>query len=237
MLTTIRHRVPMLHRPATLKGWHCAALALLLASSGMLAHATTKPAAGKPAKSASTRQKLKSEASGLALASETAETINDVQLGIATRVLTGTADCEFNQHINIAPLAGKAGFFSITHVTGANKNQRYNMEPRETATGAVRLEDKAAGVVWLQIPTKSMLMNTRAGLRMVDSCLHADQRAAVIAAASAAPGEGIGIVVRPPAPVAALPATVADLPLMLTLPEPAAPDGLALPASSAPAAG
>jgi hypothetical protein len=60
------------------------------------------------------------------------------------------------------------------------------MVPEETSTGAVRLFDKKAGVVWLQIPAKSMLLNTRAGQRLVDRCTHAEQRAAVGAVSAAA---------------------------------------------------
>lgn len=192
----------------------------LLACAGTVATAKTMVAKpGKVAKPTTARQKLKSEASSLALATETVEAINDTQLGIAARVLTGTTDCEFNQRISVLPLAGKDGFFSVIH-----KGQRYSMVPRETATGAVRLEDKAAGVVWLQIPTKSMLMNARAGQRMVDSCLHADQRAAVLAAAGAAPGPGIGIVAR--APDVAMPA--------IALAAAAAADAGAAPAPAAP---
>ena len=33
--------------------------------------------------------------------------------------------------------------------------------------------------MWLQIPSKSMLMNSKIGQRMVDSCTHAEQRLAV----------------------------------------------------------
>ena len=51
------------------------------------------------------------------------------------------------------------------------------MVPESTPTGAVRLEDKKAGVVWLQIANKSMLMNAKVGQRMVDACQHAEQRA------------------------------------------------------------
>jgi len=67
----------------------------------------------------------------------------------------------------------------------------YNMTPEPTTTGAVRLEDKKAGVVWLQIPAKSMLMNAKIGQRMVDSCQHPEQVQS--AQAMVAPDSGIGI--------------------------------------------
>ncbi len=146
-------------------------------------------------KPATPRQQLKNEASSLALATSTVESISDVQLDIASRVLTGSADCEFDQHITVLPVDGQPGHFSVSH-----KKQHYRMVPRETQTGAVRLEDKAAGIVWLQIPTKSMLMNTRIGQRMVDACTHSEQRAALAAVAGAANSLGI---VRSAAPTAA----------------------------------
>ena len=58
-------------------------------------------AAKKPA--SSSRQQLKSEAAGLALAIDTTETINQNQLDIAARVLTGKADCEFDQTVDVQP--------------------------------------------------------------------------------------------------------------------------------------
>lgn len=204
--------------------------------SGLPAAAATpeaKPAAAKPAakpvakagtkpaaRPTLPRQKLRSEARGLALAAETVEIINDAQLGVAARVLTGTADCEFNQQISVQPLDGVPGYFTVIH-----KGQRYRMLPRETATGAVRLEDPGAGIVWLQIPTKSMLMNTRVGQRLVDNCLLTEQRVAMRAVVDAA--QGLGIVVLPPALPASQPASPpADPPVALpsgAASQPAAP--------------
>ena len=108
--------------------------------------AASKPAA-KTAKAATGRQQLKNEAAGLALATATAETINEAQLEMAGRVLTGFADCEFKQRISVSAVDGSPGHFHVGH-----KGLQYRMVPQETSTGAVRLEDKTAGVMWLQIP-------------------------------------------------------------------------------------
>lgn len=183
-----------------------AALLLGLPAQAATAAATTgatarakpaaKTAAARPApKPALPHQQLRSEAKGLALATETVEAISEGQLDVASRVLIGASDCEFNQQISVQPLAGVPGYFTISH-----KGKRYRMLPRETATGAVRLEDPGAGVVWLQIPTKSMLMNARIGQRLVDNCLHLAQRIAVTAVVDAS--QGIGIV-TPAVPAAA----------------------------------
>ena len=188
------------------------------------AKSAAKPAATKARlKSPTPRRQLKNEASGLALAERTAEIISQSQLDVAARVMTGVVDCEFNQRISVLAVDGEPGWFTINHL-----GKRYRMLPRETATGAVRLEDPAAGVVWLQIPTKSMLMNARIGQRLVDSCLHAEQRAALSAVASAA--DSLGIVARPETTVVAAPAAVADAPAE---PVPSAAGAPALAASAA----
>lgn len=143
--------------------------------------ATAKAATAKPApKPATPRQQLAAEAKGLALASDTVEAITENRLEIASRVLTGSAQCEFNQQVSVEPMADRPGHFKV----GFNK-LHYVMTPEETTTGAVRLEDKKAGVVWIQIPVKSMLMNNKIGQRMVDSCMQTEQRVAVEAAKAA----------------------------------------------------
>ncbi len=166
------------------------ALAAAMACGASIAYAQTsaparadkKVAMAKPsAKKATSRQQLDSQAKGLALATETAETINQNQLDIAARVLTGKADCEFDQSVDVQPIEGRPGFFKVGY-----RNASYTMTPEETTTGAVRLEDKRAGVMWLQIPSKSMLMNSKIGQRMVDACMHSEQRAAVAASKAAA---------------------------------------------------
>lgn len=155
-----------------------AAVCALAFAGAVVAQTSAQPAAKKSA--SASRKELKSEAKGLALATDVTETISANQLEIANRVLTGKADCEFNQHVDVAPIEGKPGAFKVSF-----KNAHYVMIPEETSTGAVRLEDKKNGVVWLQIPSKSMMMNAKAGQRMVDGCMHAEQRAAVEAVKAA----------------------------------------------------
>ena len=109
-------------------------------AAGARAAAGRLPAKAPLRRSASPRQQLRSEAQGLALANATAISIQ--QLDIATRVLTGLADCEFKQSVQVQALASKPGLFTVEH-----QGRRFVMAPRETSTGAVRLEDPAAGMV------------------------------------------------------------------------------------------
>lgn len=152
-----------------------AAIAQDAAQQGKAAAKPAKVAAAKP--SAASRTELHSQAKGMALAQETVETISANQLAIAQRVHTGKADCEFSQSVSVDAVPGQPGHFKVGF-----KNASYTMVPEETTTGAVRLQDKRAGVMWLQIANKSMLMNSKIGQRMVDSCVHPEQRAAVASA-------------------------------------------------------
>ncbi len=169
------------------------------------AKATQRPSAKPAARPASPRQALQDQARGLALATETAEAISDEQLAVAPRVLTGDVHCEFDLKVQLQPVAGRPGHFSLRFKSG-----RYTMVPQATASGAVRLEDKSAGVVWLQIPAKSMLMNARIGQRMVDGCVHElQQREAQDEAVATASGVGPGLLQAPPPAAPAASAEVA----------------------------
>lgn len=146
-----------------------AAAIAALCSSPMAADDAAKPAA--KAKSEKSHSALQNKAKGLALAQETIEDISESQLAVAQHVLTGTSSCEFNQSVQVAAAPQKKGYFNVEF-----KGKSYLMAPENTTTGAVRLEDKKNGVMWLQIANKSMLMNSKIGQRMVDNCVHPRQR-------------------------------------------------------------
>ena len=92
------------------------------------------------------------------------------QISTADRVLLGQSRCEFDQSVNVAAVPGRKGWFNVEY-----KGKSYLMAPEHTTTGAVRLEDTRAGMMWLQIANKSMLMNSKIGQRMVDNCVHPKQ--------------------------------------------------------------
>lgn len=96
--------------------------------------------------------------------------LNEEQMAASTQVHAGDADCEFKNKVSVTPDPDKPGRFRLQF-----GKMIFNMAPEPTTTGAVRLEDKKAGVVWLQIPTKSMLMNNKVGQRMIDFCMNSAQ--------------------------------------------------------------
>jgi hypothetical protein len=91
-------------------------------------------------------------------------------LAIAQQIHQGLLPCEMGTSIRVEADAAQPGYF---HVHG--KGFRYRMFPVRTSTGALRLEDKKAGAVWLQLANKSMLMDAKKGRRVADECAHPDQ--------------------------------------------------------------
>ena len=100
--------------------------------------------------------------SGLAQA---AEPVNPTQKAVAAEVHTGRMTCELGNLVTVTPDPHS----SVRFIVQMKKNT-YLMTRVETSTGAVRLEDAQAGAIWLQLPHKSMLMNSKLGQRMADEC-------------------------------------------------------------------
>ena len=91
-------------------------------------------------------------------------------LAIAQQIHQGLMPCEMGASVRVEADVAAPGFF---HVQG--KGFRYRMYPVRTTTGALRLEDKKAGAVWLQLANKSMLMDQKKGRRVADECAHPEQ--------------------------------------------------------------
>jgi hypothetical protein len=95
-----------------------------------------------------------------------------VQEEVAGNVHTGHMVCELGNSVSVNPDPQQPARFIVQM-----KKNIYHMSPVETTTGAVRLEDAQAGAMWLQLPHKSMLMNSKVGQRMADECQSEHQTA------------------------------------------------------------
>jgi len=91
--------------------------------------------------------------------------LTTAHLEVASRVQVGVLPCELGQSVVLAADPTEFGFFDLRI-----GKLRYRVSPELTSTGAIRLEDKAAGIVWLQLANKSMLMNQKLGRRVADEC-------------------------------------------------------------------
>lgn len=102
-----------------------------------------------------------------AVAATAAAVVSNVNTPVpeAGEVHTGRMVCELGASVTVTPDPQQAAGFIVQM-----KKFTYHMTPVETTTGAVRLEDTQAGAMWLQLPNKSMLMNSKLGQRMADEC-------------------------------------------------------------------
>ncbi|MET1114619.1 MAG: hypothetical protein ABWY08_06630 [Comamonas sp.] len=135
--------------------------------------AAAKPASAKAAASKPARSKapvVAAAAAGAAGVATVALALTPDELAIAERVHTGRIACELGAHVNVTAHQQHPGHFQVD-----GKGFKYEMVPVATTTGTVRLEDKAAGAVWLQIANKSMLMNQKLGQRLADECMSPEQ--------------------------------------------------------------
>ncbi len=140
--------------------------------------ATVKPSAS--------RVDAKSKANQMATGIQAAEAaLTPAELAIAERVYQGKLPCDEGTAVTLVPDAKTPGYFNVQL-----KSTKFRMFPVETTTGAIRLEDKKAGVVWLQLANKSMLMNQKLGQRLADGCMSPAQ-SAVDAALQKNPGVSV----------------------------------------------
>jgi hypothetical protein len=140
--------------------------------------ATIKPSAS--------RVDAKSKATQMATGIQAADAaLTPGEMAVAERVYQGKLPCDEGASVTLTPDAKTPGYFAVQL-----KSTKYRMFPVETTTGAIRLEDKKAGVVWLQLANKSMLMNQKLGQRLADGCMSPAQ-SAVEAALQKNPGVSV----------------------------------------------
>jgi hypothetical protein len=99
------------------------------------------------------------------------ERLTEAELAIAKNVYTGAIQCELGANVTVTADEKNPGFFQVT-----TDKLRYYMHPVESRTGAIRMEDNRAGAMWLQLGSKSMLMNQKLGQRVADECATPRQR-------------------------------------------------------------
>lgn len=76
----------------------------------------------------------------------------------------GNYTCEFDNRITVRLNAAQ------NRIDLTWKGSSYPMSPVTTSTGALRFEDRSSGLVWIQIPSKSMLLNSKIGQQVANEC-------------------------------------------------------------------
>jgi hypothetical protein len=80
------------------------------------------------------------------------------------QLVTGRFNCEMNNQVDIKMGDGQRAI-DLTW-----KGHVYVMLPVATSTGALRFEDRDSGMIWIQIPAKSMLLNSKRGEQVANEC-------------------------------------------------------------------
>lgn len=144
----------------------CGGLALGAASSWAQSATKAPPARGKSTRPAA-------PAPEAALLPE--------QLAIADQVQAGQLPCDDGIRVVLTADHRSPGYFQLQL-----GRRQYRVFPVESVTGAVRLEDAQADVVWIQLSNKSMLMSRKLGRRLADEC-KSERQAEVASAMQANP--------------------------------------------------
>ncbi len=112
---------------------------------------------------------------------------DEPQKAAADLVYYGRYVCDQKWQIHVERNSESPGYVDVRY-----QKDVWVMKPIASATGAVRLEDMRRQTLLVQIPSKSMLLNTRTGQRLVDSCVgegHVQALAAIKAAEVSAGAE------------------------------------------------
>ncbi len=141
----------------------------------VMTDATTAPALAAPQTPSLAAEPMSGPLPMVQLPAETGPITTPVhphapELLIAQQIHVGHLPCELGASVRIEADLAQPGYFNV-HAKGL----KYRMFPVQTSTGALRLEDKKVGAVWLQLANKSMLMDQKRGRRLVDECAHPDQ--------------------------------------------------------------
>ena len=146
------------------KQFRCASIvAALIASAVVAAPALAADRIKQPAKSAAKTAPAKP-----------AFTVADAspdQVKAAELVFYGSYDCEFNQNVSVAQSTKYPAYADVKF-----GHTSWLMKPVLSSTGAIRLEDVHGQTLMVQIASKSMLLDVKAGKRLVDDCICPKQR-------------------------------------------------------------
>jgi len=96
---------------------------------------------------------------------------DDEQLLAAKEVHFGESGCEFGQKIQLDASTLHPGYVDMSF-----NQKKYVLKPVRSSTGALRLEDVRSEALMIQISSKTMLMDQKTGHRLLDNCVHPDQK-------------------------------------------------------------
>lgn len=150
------------------------ATSLALASLTLAASAqaeVNKPAKHKVGKAAAARENAK-------------EPNEEADEPVVTGATVVDFDCELGNKVTLYRNEADDG-----HIALRWKKRLLRLTRVGTTTGAQRFENKLLGLVWIGIPAKSMLLDSKGGHQLANECRNSEQSKSVSLAAPAAEGK------------------------------------------------
>jgi len=139
-------------------------------------------AAKKPAKAASRKSSKKAKAAAGTAAAVTAAAVAADPLEVDEPDITDTKtteyDCELGNKITIYTNDNDAAHIALRWKTRLHRLARIG-----TTTGALRFENPHYGLIWIGIPSKGILLDSKLNRQLANECKNATQSAIVATAA------------------------------------------------------
>ncbi|MNK15488.1 hypothetical protein D3C87_336290 [compost metagenome] len=136
------------------------------------AQSTSKEAAKKPA--TKTVKKAPAKAAAAASPAAAAAAGDDEQEDLGEANIEGSTvthyNCELGNKITTYNNAGDDKYMAIRW-----KDKVHRLGRIGTSTGANRFENRKAGLVWINIPSKAMLLDSKKGQQLANECRNPDQ--------------------------------------------------------------
>jgi membrane-bound inhibitor of C-type lysozyme len=157
-----------------------AACAFALVAAGLCAPASaasnvheTHPKATKVLKEKAKSKKAKKEEAKQ-------EALDDEPEPDITDTVTAEYACELNNKVTIYTNEKDSG-----HIALRWKNRLHRLERVGTTTGALRFENTKFGLIWIGIPSKGILLDSKQNRQLANECKNAEQAKPLVAAGPA----------------------------------------------------
>jgi hypothetical protein len=123
------------------------------------------PAPAAPAAAPAPSAAAQSAAIGAAQQRETAAGVAAAQSAVVwgSKPVVGKFQCDIGRSVTVSAK-------DDNNVDLNWQGKMYALAKVPTSSGAMRFEDKTSGLVWIQIPAKSMLMDSKAGRQLAQDC-------------------------------------------------------------------
>jgi hypothetical protein len=155
-----------------------AASALALAAAGLCAPASASSTDHETHPKAVKVLKEKAKKAGKNKAEPKQDVLDDEPEPDITDTVVADYACELNNKVTIYTNEKDSG-----HIALRWKNRLHRLERVGTTTGALRFENTKFGLIWIGIPSKGILLDSKLNRQLANECKNAEQAKPLVAAA------------------------------------------------------